>query len=412
MANWEHVSILKQGADAWNEWIDRQLESDINFTPNLAGADLREATLGGADLANADLSEANLSSADLKDADLSSAGILRADLSDADLNGADLNRANLTSANLERADLSVADLAGAQLQHASIKDANLGNADLRGATFLGADLAGADLSRADLRGASLAGANLKSADLIGTNLNNTSLDAADLSGAALGGTIIANTDLSAAKGLDSIEHLRPSTIGIDTLFRSGGRIPEAFLRGCGVPDDLISYARSLIGRSTGIYSCFICYSRQDQAFARRLHDRLQASGIRCWLDEKESASVDDDYEQADREINPRDIVLLCCSKSSLTSSWVDHEISRALDRGTDRERALMNESQESALALIPLNLDGYLFEWKSARAAQLKQQLTADFTDWDRDNARFEREFQQLLNALRTGGAAGPATKL
>ncbi|HKF56978.1 MAG TPA: toll/interleukin-1 receptor domain-containing protein, partial [Blastocatellia bacterium] len=74
---------------------------------------------------------------------------------------------------------------------------------------------------------------------------------ADLSGAALGDTIIANTDLGAAHGLDSVNHLGPSTIGIDTLFKSGGGIPETFLRGCGAPDDLINFARSLVGRSMG-----------------------------------------------------------------------------------------------------------------------------------------------------------------
>jgi hypothetical protein len=31
-----------------------------------------------------------------------------------------------------------------------------------------------------------------------------------------------------------------SGIDIDTLYRSAGRIPAAFLRGCGVPDDFIA----------------------------------------------------------------------------------------------------------------------------------------------------------------------------
>jgi uncharacterized protein YjbI with pentapeptide repeats len=394
MANWEHVSVLKQGADAWNEWLDEQLESAVSFTPDLSGADLREAALGGADLADANLREANLSGADLKDADLSEAALIRADLSDGDLNGADLNRADLSSASLEGADLSVADLSGALLNDANIREADLSHADLRGASLSSADLSRADLSRADLGGADFAGANLNGANLIGANLNNTGLVAADLGGATLGDTIFANTDLGAAKGLDSINHFGPSTIGIDTLFRSGGRIPEVFLRGCGAPDDLIGYARSLVGKSPELGSCFISYSRLDLSFASRLHDSLQARGLRCWLDEKEFALVDGDHGPNTRA---RDKVLLCCSRNSLTTRWVDDEINRAMDQGSSP----IKEGRERVPSLIPITIDAYLFEWKNARAAQVKQRLAADFTGWDRDNLRFERELERLLRVLR-----------
>ncbi len=60
-----------------------------------------------------------------------------------------------------------------------------------------------------------------------------------------GGTIFAAIDLSAAKGLETVVHRKPSTIGIDTIYKSRGRIPEVFLRGCGVPDDFIAYIGSM-----------------------------------------------------------------------------------------------------------------------------------------------------------------------
>jgi uncharacterized protein YjbI with pentapeptide repeats len=393
MANWEHVSILRQGADAWNEWLDAQLESATGFTPDLSGADLREAELGGADLAGANLCEVNLSGAVLKDADLGEAVLMRADLTDADLNGVDLNGANLSGANLEGADLGVADLGGAILDEANLREADLSNADLRGARFNRADLNRADLSRADLRGADLDGAKLNGADLVGAILNNTGLVDTDLGGATLGGTIFASTDLGAVKGLDSIKHIGPSSIGIDTLIRSGGRIPEAFLRGCGAPDDLNDYARSLPGKSLELCSCFIGYSRPDLSFARRLHDSLQARGIRCWLDEKESAWTDDDYNP---KVRGKDRVLLCCSRNSLTSTWFEDEISRALD-----QRSSSKEGGEPAPSLIPITIDAYLFEWKSARAPQVRQRLAADFTGWDSDKLKFERELERLLKALK-----------
>ena len=90
---------------------------------------------------------------------------------------------------------------------------------------------------------------------------------------------------STVRGLETVQHHGPSTIGIDTLYRSHGNIPEVFLRGAGVPEDFITYMKSLVGRPFEFYSCFISYNHTDQSFARRLHDQLQGRGIRCWLDE-------------------------------------------------------------------------------------------------------------------------------
>jgi hypothetical protein len=53
------------------------------------------------------------------------------------------------------------------------------------------------------------------------------------------------------------------------------------------------------------------------------------------------------------------------------------------------------------LALIPLNLDGFLFKWTSGKAEEVKARLAADFTGWKRSNRRFEREFERLVRALR-----------
>jgi hypothetical protein len=61
------------------------------------------------------------------------------------------------------------------------------------------------------------------------------------------------------RGLDTLEHNGPSTIGIDTLYSSQGNIPAVFLRGAGVPEDFITYIRSLVGRPFAFYSCFISY---------------------------------------------------------------------------------------------------------------------------------------------------------
>ena len=59
-----------------------------------------------------------------------------------------------------------------------------------------------------------------------------------------------------------------------TLERSGP-LPLAFLRGVGLPDNLIDYLPSLLNQPIQFYSCFISYSAKDQEFAERLHADLQ-----------------------------------------------------------------------------------------------------------------------------------------
>jgi hypothetical protein len=121
MANDEHVTILKQGVDAWNKWRDEN--------PNVRP-----------DLSEAILSRANLSGADLTGADLGGAHLYRTDLSGANLRGADLTEAKILEANLVGADLSGADLTEAKIVEANLGGAHLNNANLSGTWLVRADL--------------------------------------------------------------------------------------------------------------------------------------------------------------------------------------------------------------------------------------------------------------------------------
>ncbi len=205
MADPEHVEIVKKGAKAIAKWRKANPTTQLN------------------------LSEANLFSADLSRADLS--------------------RANLRGANLIEANLREAKLSGAELSWVRLSDADLRAADLNTA----------HLNRADLSRVGLSGVDLGTADLFRANFANSDIGNANFQNALLGYTILAGIDLSTARGLETVRHVAPSSIGVDTLFKSSGNIPEAFLRGCGVPEILIESLSKLVGamEPSQYYSCFI-----------------------------------------------------------------------------------------------------------------------------------------------------------
>src|SRR6266568_3506845 len=122
------------------------------------------------------------------------------------------------------------DLSYAKLAEADLAGANLSNVDLSEANLMFANLRAANLSESNLYNTNLSEANLVFADL-----SRADLGSPDFSDAIVGWTIFGNIDMSAVKNLEKVRHEGPSTIGIDTIIRSRGRIPEIFLRNAGIP---------------------------------------------------------------------------------------------------------------------------------------------------------------------------------
>ena len=118
---------------------------------NLVGANLNQADLREADLRYANLDEANLEQADLTGAKLGFTSLEGTRLQGANLTKADLGVATLR-ADLRGATLIGANLYNADLAPANLKDANLRGADLKYATLRGANLRGADLRATTLEG--------------------------------------------------------------------------------------------------------------------------------------------------------------------------------------------------------------------------------------------------------------------
>jgi hypothetical protein len=375
----EAIRLLKGGPDGVREW-DRRRRQDEEI-PVLRGVDLRDAFLGQADLRDAVL----------RRADLRRAALGLADLRGADLRGADFSGAFLGHADLRRAVLRRADLHGAALGSAVLR-----RADLRGADLSHADLRGADLSHADLRGADLSGAQLRRAHLGQAVCSDTSFG---------------DVDLSAVKGLESIRHRGPSSVGVDTLVRSRGKIPEAFLRGCGVPNSVIANLNASIGAIEPIQfsSCFLSHSSKDQPFADRLHGRMEQEKLRVWDAPEDLRGGRKSVDQIDRAIRAHDKLLLVLSKASMASDWVRHEIAWAVER----------ERREGRRVLFPIGLS----PWKEIQAwaafdpdlgqdvaKVVREYHVPDFSKWQ-DQDAFEAAFARLLEDLKAPTSADEKTK-
>jgi hypothetical protein len=375
MANPKHLAMLNNGVASWNKWKQK----DRNL-----GWGLKEA----------DLSEANLRKAKLAGANLSRTLFTRTLLDGADLRGTDLFSADLREALVTNANLGSAILISADLGEADLAEARLGGADLSGAS-----LRGADLSLADLSWATLHRADLTNARLVGTTLWSADLRGATLTGAEVGHTVFGDTDLSTVKGLETVTHNGPSAIGIDTIFRSKGNIPESFLRGAGVPEDFITYMKSLAGTAIEFYSCFISYSTKDQAFADRLYADLQNKGVRCWFAPHDIQGGKKLHEQIDEAIRVHDKLLLILSPRSMESEWVKTEIAKARKR----------EVRDQRRVLFPIRLAPFetLRDWEcfdadtgKDSAREIREYFIPDFSNW-KNHDSYQEAFQRLLSDLK-----------
>ncbi len=388
MANPEHVAKLKKGVKAWNAWREENPE----VRPDLSGADLRGADLRGADLRGADLRGAVLNDANLGGADLRGAV-----LSDADLSGAILSGANLSGATLPSADLRIAGLRSTNLSDTILSDANLSDANLGDANLGGANLSGAIVCRADLSGANLGFANLYRADLSESKLGH----------AKLWSTIFAECNLSSTTGLDSVAHWAPSTIGLDTLQRSGS-LPEVFLRGCGYSKWHVEMAKLhdsnlsaheiseitnsiFLARVEGplyLGGFFISYSRDDGELAEKLRVSLIEADASVWMDVHDAVGGPLERQIVDA-VRLNDIVLLVLSERSVNSEWVEGELRTANRKAKEEKRDV----------ILPIALDK---SWEPKVEAepvlwrQVQRCNVLDFSEWQ-DSAKFSEQFEKVL---------------
>jgi hypothetical protein len=271
----------------------------------------------------------------------------------------------------------------AQLRGADLSRANLSEANLSGANLIRAKLHDASLSRANLSEANLSGAELHDTNLIGADLSKANLTRAHLFWTVFGGV-----DLTSVIGLETCEHRGPSIIDHRTVDRSKPP-PLPFLRGVGLPDNLIGYLPSLLNQAIQHYSCFISYSTKDQEFAERLHADLQNKGVRCWFAPHDLRIGDKILDEIDAAIRLRDRVLLILSEHSIKSDWVEDEVTAGFEE----------ERKRGQIVLFPVRLDEAVMKAGEAWAAKLRARLIGDFQHW-KDHDAYKRSFERVVRDL------------
>lgn len=345
MANPKHLKILKQGVKPWNKWR----KANPQIEPDVSGVDLERANLRGINL------------------------------------GGSYNPAN---GNLGNIDLEGINLSNADLREACFYDARLFDANLTGANCEKANFVGANLARAYL-----IGTNLSHADLSNAYLSEANFEGANFTHVVLSVTTFSENDLSKVKGLETVDHLSPSIIGIDVIFHSKGNIPEVFLRGCGIPESKSRHSShpSSLFSSTSALSAI---PARDQKFADRLYADVQNKGVRCWLaseDLKIGAKIRPGIDEA---IRLHDKLLLVLSKYSVVSDWVEQEVETALER----------ERKDKRLILFPIRLDETVMKIEGGWPGLTRNTRNiGDFRKWKQHDS-YSKAFDRLLRDLKADG--------
>lgn len=383
MANQDHIELLLAGPDAWNSW--RKINPTV--APNLQGADLTRThkTYTGYNFA-----------------------------------GANFQGASLTLRHFIDCDFTEANLTSLSAQASYWRNAKLVRAEITG------DLVLANFYGADLSGAAFHSVGLPDAEMRYVRLNHSKF-AGYLSQTHINSWTIIDSDLSGLMNAPGGFHEFPSNVDIATLQKTarglGGNPEKAaqlavFFRDCGLPQEIVSVfdqwatkkppGDSPPARERDYFSCFISYSHADKAFVKQLHDYLVLRGVQCWLDDHEIVPGADLFDEIDRGVRNWDKVIIVCSKSSLKSPWVDRELEKALLK----EEELWRLRGHRVPVVIPLDLDGYVWQWAGGKASVIRSRHIADFSKRTQDTDAFSERFELLIRALDAEAARTRAVPL
>jgi hypothetical protein len=282
------------------------------------------------------------------------------------------------------------------LSNADLSGRLLANMDFRYANFDGANLSNAELTSASLSftsfvEADLSGARLRRTNLHGTRFKETLLRRTNFHNALLRDTEFLNVDLSAALNFETVLHPGSSTIGIDTIQRSKGKIPAKFLYGAGVSEQLVECIRSLGFAPSDYYTCFISYSSRDDSFVKALCQDLHKAGVRYWFAPENLKAGQKFPAHITRAIQSYEKVLVVLSTHALKSDWVGKEVEIARQRESGGKEVL-----------VPIRLDNAIHCSKVDWAVAIrKKRHIGDFENCQQHQKRYRDALTILLETLQ-----------
>ena len=164
----------------------------------------------------------------------------------------------------------------------------------------------------------------------------------------MGYTVFQDCDLRATVGLEQARHDAPSTIGVDTIYRSGGLIPAAFLAGAGVPGSIASFQEIIAAAPPALSECYISCRDEDEEFARDLSNGLSALGVSNWVFSQRvrgSALVSrlssSDQEEVERWLRNYDKLIIVASARALDTEAILNDITAARNKQQSADRWLL-----------------------------------------------------------------------
>jgi TIR domain/Pentapeptide repeats (8 copies) len=281
---------------------------------------------------------------------------------------------------LRNADLQAAMLTGIDFRRTNLDGANLSHARLDSTLLNAASLSQTNLSNTRLRNSNLHKTCFKEAILHRTNMYHASLlDTAFL-----------NIDLSETINLENVFHLGPSTISMDTIQRSKGKIPDIFLLGTGISEQLLTAIRASGHTHFQYFTCFISYSTKDKHFVEILYQDLRKAGVLCWYAPEKLKTGQKFPAYITEAVQSREKMLIVLSKHSLKSDWVKKEVGLARQKEGNGKREV----------LLPVCLDNaHLNSPTDWAAAIRKQRHIKSFENWQQPS-RYQEMLKGLLNDL------------
>lgn len=411
------LAIVQKGRGTITKWR----KENPTVVADLCEADLTEADLRGVNLKRSDLVGANLTRAQMSRVDLTRADLTRCDLTGTSLQAAELNGAIFTGAAFCDANLLKARMIRATLDHSSIRDTvmssvalndadlsdatldnvNLSNADLRGANLTDAVLTDIDFSETNLTDCRLDGAQLRGVDFTGANLTGCRLSGVGMTDCRFGWTILGDLDLSGVTGLDTCRHDAPSTIGVDTIYRSSRSLPDAFLRQAGVQKETLEALAGVESEFIRAPVCLISHLESEEEFAQTLQTVLRGKGVRCWRDVKPNNAEDYATPMSLSKPEQWDALLICSTRNYLEGPWVEEEfrVAETKEKQGSKSRGKANPVYHVLL------LDSYLNSgsWDHPLRPEIAKRVVGEFHSWRRSKERFLQQADEIIERISAG---------